>query len=79
MFMLTNIRLEQKDMDKKTLAEWLRDIAHHIEEESPLIRDVRLDDAISEEGLARKIVTITFNAHGQVLLPERDVSGITRH
>ena len=27
MFMLTNIRLEQKDMDKKTLAEWLRDIA----------------------------------------------------
>ncbi|HCZ9102480.1 TPA: hypothetical protein O4G09_005641 [Klebsiella michiganensis] len=61
-------------MDKKTLAEWLRDIAHHIEEESPLIRDVRLDDAISEEGLARKIVTITFNAHGQVLLPERDAA-----
>ena len=79
MFMLTNIRLEQKDMDKKTLAEWLRDIAHHIEEESPLIRDVRLDDAISEEGLARKIVTITFNAPGHALLPEQDVSGITRH
>lgn len=59
MFMLTNIRLEQKDMDKKTLADWLRDIARHIEEESPLIRDVSLDDAISEEGLTRKIVTIT--------------------
>lgn len=66
-------------MNKKILAEWLRDIAHHIEEESPLIRDVRLDDAISDEGQARKIVTITFNAPGHALLPESDVSSITRH
>ena len=27
-------------MDREMLAEWLRDIAQHIEEESPLIRDV---------------------------------------
>lgn len=42
-------------MDKKTLAEWLRDIAHHIEEESPLIRDVRLDDAIQRKGWPERL------------------------
>lgn len=52
-------------MDREMLAEWLRDIARHIEEESPLIRDVSVDDALSEEGLARKIITITFNAPGR--------------
>ncbi len=52
-------------MDTKMLAEWLRDIAQHTEEESPLIRDVSVDDAISEEGLVRKIITITFNAPGR--------------
>lgn len=41
-------------MDREMLAEWLRDIAQHIEEESPLIRDVSVDDALSDEGLARK-------------------------
>lgn len=49
-------------MDREMLAEWLRDIAQHIEEESPLIRDVSVDDALSDEGLARKIITVTFNA-----------------
>lgn len=37
-------------MDREMLAEWLRDIAQHIEEESPLIRDVSVDDALSDEG-----------------------------
>ncbi|OHY61886.1 hypothetical protein BB778_04660 [Pluralibacter gergoviae] len=66
-------------MDKKMLAEWLRDIARHIEEDSPLIRDVGVDDAVSEEGLARKIITITFNAPGRSSPPEGDLSGIHRH
>lgn len=66
-------------MDKKTLAECLRDIAQQIEEESPLIRDISVDDALSEEGLARKIITITFNAPGRAPLPEEDVSSIPRH
>ena len=66
-------------MDKKTLAEWLRDIAQHIEEESPLIRDVSVDDALSDEGLAKKIITITFNAPGRVIQTEEDVSSIPRH
>lgn len=35
-------------MDREMLAEWLRDIAQHIEEESPLIRDISVDDALSE-------------------------------
>jgi hypothetical protein len=58
------------------LAEWLRDIAQHIEEESPLIRDVSVDDALSDEGLAKKIITITFNAPGRVIQTEEDVSSI---
>lgn len=66
-------------MDKKMLADWLRDIASHIEEESPLIRDVSVDDALSGEGLARKVITITFNAPGHTPQPEEDVNGITRH
>lgn len=41
-------------MDRGMLAEWLRDIAQHIEEESPLIRDVSVDDALSDEGLAKR-------------------------
>ncbi|HDL7643723.1 TPA: hypothetical protein PXO92_000227 [Yersinia enterocolitica] len=57
-------------MDKEMLANWLRDIACHIEEESPLIRDVTLDDALSDEGLFRKIITITFNAPGHTPQPE---------
>lgn len=66
-------------MDREMLAEWLRDIAQHIEEESPLIRDIRVDDALSGEGLARKIITITFNAAGRASQPEEDVSNIPRH
>jgi hypothetical protein len=66
-------------MDKKILADWLRDIARHIEEESPLIRDVSVDDALSDEGLARKVITITFSAPGRVPPPEEDVSSVTRH
>lgn len=64
-------------MDKKMLAEWLRDIAQHIEEESPLIRDVGVDNAISEEGMARKIITITFNAPGRDPKPEPETNGKT--
>ncbi|HHL2713213.1 TPA: hypothetical protein ACQ39K_004877 [Yersinia enterocolitica] len=66
-------------MDKEMIANWLRDIARHIEEESPLIRDVTLDDARSDEGLVRKIITITFNAPGHAPQPEKEVSGITHH
>lgn len=66
-------------MDKEMLADWLRDIARHIEEESPLIRDVAVDDALSDEGLARKVITITFNAPGRVPQPEENVSSITQH
>lgn len=55
------------------------DIAQHIEEESPLIRDVSVDDALSDEGLARKIITITFNAPGRAPQPEDDISVIPRH
>lgn len=65
-------------MDREMLAEWLRDIAQHIEEESPLIRDVSVDDAISEEGMARKIITITFNAPGRISPTEGDPRGIHR-
>jgi hypothetical protein len=63
-------------MDRGMLAEWLRDIAQHIEEESPLIRDVSVDDALSDEGLAKKIITITFNAFRRVIQTEEDVSSI---
>lgn len=66
-------------MDKQILADWLRDIARHIEEESPLIRDVSVDDALSEEGLTRKIITVTFNAPGRAPQPEEDVSRLHRH
>jgi len=53
--------------------------AQHIEEESPLIRDVSVDDALSDEGLARKIITITFNASGRAPPPEENASDIPRH
>jgi hypothetical protein len=51
-------------MNKETLADWLRDIAGHIEAESPLIRDIRVDDTRSDEGMVQKVITITFNAPG---------------
>jgi len=70
---------ERRKMDREMLAEWLRDIAQHIEEESPLICDVSVDDALSDEGLDRKIITITFNAPGRAPQPEEDVSSIPRH
>ncbi|MGP6457699.1 hypothetical protein ACTZGH_23645 [Enterobacter ludwigii] len=70
---------ERRKMDREMLAEWLRDIAQHIEEESPLIRDVSVDDALSEEGLTRKIITITFNAPGRASQPEENISDISRH
>ncbi|HAG2284936.1 TPA: hypothetical protein G8W61_005346 [Salmonella enterica] len=66
-------------MEKSVLAEWLRDIARHIEEESPLIRDVTVDDALSDEGLTRKVITITFNVPGRPPQPEEEVSNVTRH
>lgn len=66
-------------MSKQILADWLRDIARHIEEESPLIRDVSVDDALSDEGLARKIITITFNAPGRAPQPEEDIRRLNRH
>ncbi|WP_158784740.1 hypothetical protein [Pantoea sp. BAV 3049] len=66
-------------MDRGMMAEWLRHIAQHIEEESPLIRNVSVDDALSDKGLARKIITITFNAPGRAPQPEEDVSSTPRH
>ena len=48
-------------MDREMLAEWLRDIAQHIEEESPLIRDVSVDDALSDEGMARNHVQCAWS------------------
>ncbi|SMG61885.1 hypothetical protein [Cedecea sp. NFIX57] len=66
-------------MDREMLAEWLRDIAQHIEDESPLIRDVSVDDSLSDEGLARKIITITFNAPGRAPQPEEAIGDISRH
>lgn len=66
-------------MNREMLAEWLRDIAQHIEEESPLIRDVSVEDALSDEGLARKVITITFNAPGRAPQQEESISDITRH
>ena len=66
-------------MGKKILADWLRDLARHIEEESPIIRDVSVDDALSDEGLARKVITITFNTPGHLPPPEEDASHLTRH
>ncbi|ECD9518167.1 hypothetical protein FNN87_27175 [Salmonella enterica subsp. diarizonae] len=58
---------------------FMRDIAQHIEEENSLIRDVSVDDALSDEGLTRKIITITFNAPGRTPQPEENVSDIHRH
>ncbi|WP_238939077.1 hypothetical protein [Mixta mediterraneensis] len=52
---------ERRKMDREMLAEWLRDIAQHIEEESPLIRDVSVDDALSDEGLARNHVQCAWS------------------
>lgn len=66
-------------MDRQMLAEWLRDIAQHIEEASPLIRDVSVDDALSNVGLARKIITITFNVAGRASQPEENASNNPRH
>ena len=65
-------------MDREMLAEWLRDIAQHIEEESPLIRDVSVDDALSDEGLARQIITITFTAPGRASPPAASVGAFFR-
>ncbi|EAN7517982.1 hypothetical protein QLL71_005065 [Salmonella enterica] len=61
------------------LAEWLRDIAQHTEEESSQIRDVCVDDALSDEGRTRKNITITFNAPGCAPQSEENVSDIHRH
>jgi len=63
-------------MDREMLAEWLRDIAQHIEEESPLIRDVSVDDALSDEGLAHHHHVQCGRCASQ---PEEDVSSIPRH
>lgn len=51
-------------MEKHLLVQWLREMARHIEEENPLIQNVRLYDSLSDKGFARKILTITFNAPG---------------
>jgi len=54
-------------MKKTQLADWLHDVAIHIQEESPLIRTVTLDDEVSETGEAVRVVRITFNR------PARDI------
>lgn len=66
-------------MDKEMMADWLQDIARYIEEESSLIRDISMDDALSDEGVARKVMTITFNVAGRAPQSEGDVSNRPRH
>lgn len=63
-------------MNTKMLAEWLRDIARHIEEDSPLIRD---ENALSGEGMARKVITTSFNVLGRTPQYEDDICVISRH
>lgn len=60
-------------MKKTQLADWLHDVASHIEAESPLIRTVTLDDDVSETGEAVKVVRITFNS------PARGIPGEQLH
>lgn len=47
--------------------------------EIPLIRDVNVGNALSEEGVGQKIITFTFNASGRAPHPEEDVSSIPRY
>lgn len=48
-------------MDNKSqFAQWLRDIADHIEEGSPLIHDVETENEESD-GRPVKVIRITFN------------------
>ena len=71
-------------MDREMLAEWLRDIAQHIEEESPLIRDVSVDDALSDEGTTRMrkswpLINNTIAAYGSGIFAQTymDAFGIS--
>lgn len=51
-----------KDIEnKQEFAEWLRDIAQHIEEESPLIKSVKTGNKASEAGGTVKAIEIEFN------------------
>ncbi|MCT4709132.1 hypothetical protein MUA04_02820 [Enterobacteriaceae bacterium H11S18] len=58
-------------MKKTQLAEWLHDIASHIEAESPLIRTVTLDDEVSETGETVRVVRITFNRPARAIPGEQ--------
>lgn len=46
----------------KEFAEWLRNIAHHIEVSSPLINSVKTGIKPSESGGAIKAIEIEFSA-----------------
>lgn len=46
----------------KEFAEWLRDIAQHIEEGSPLIKSVKTGIKPSDTGGAIKAIEIEFSA-----------------
>jgi len=58
-------------MKKTQLAEWLHDLADHVVEESPLIRQVTIDDDVSETGEAVKVVRITFNRPARAMPDEQ--------
>ncbi|MDK9364186.1 hypothetical protein [Lelliottia wanjuensis] len=51
----------EKIENPKEFAEWLRDIAQHIEESSPLIKLVRTESKNSDNGDAIKLIELTFN------------------
>lgn len=48
-------------MDNKSMAEWLRNIADHLEELSPLIRNIEMENDSSPEGNAVTHIHVTFN------------------
>jgi hypothetical protein len=62
---------ERKRMSREMLAEWLRDI-------SSLIRDVSVDDALSDEGLTRKKSSPSRSTR-QVVPHNREKKSATRH
>ncbi|HEY4438728.1 MAG TPA: hypothetical protein VGN40_21460 [Lelliottia sp.] len=55
----------EKIENPKEFAEWLRDIADHIEEGSPLIKAVRTENKPSDSGEAVKVIEIVFNHHSR--------------
>ncbi|MFZ4221332.1 hypothetical protein ACEV6Q_26320 [Enterobacter ludwigii] len=51
----------EKVGNPKEFAEWLRDIARHIDENSPLIKSVSTGMKPDESGKTIKVIEIEFN------------------